>query len=153
MPHTLYGVCNGLPVGDHGAVHGDLQVKTLTDQTLQHLDLHLSHEPCPKLAQLLIPEDLQLGIFLFQLLQLRQHHPNIRPNGQVDAVAHHRRQHGIFRLSGSAQSGADGQGAGSQHGADLSRRHAVHLSKACAGVLAQLGDLLFQLLTVCILVA
>ena len=60
---------------------------------LQHLELNLAHELDVDLAQRLVPDDVELRLFLFQTVEPAQCGMDIRALGQADPVAQHWFQH------------------------------------------------------------
>ena len=93
------------------------------------------------LAQRLVPDDVELRLFLFQTVEPAQRGMDVRALGQADPVAQHRFQHREVAVPLGAESGA-GAGLGQAgDGADLSRPDGLCQRILCTGVEPQLVGL------------
>ena len=70
VPHALNGSHDCLLVDDISLVEADGQIKAVLDQLLQNLHLHRAHQLHANLPQLMVPEKMQLGIFLLEPAKL-----------------------------------------------------------------------------------
>ena len=84
-PH--HRLANSLPVDDLSLGKSCLHAEAVPDQPSQDLRLHLSHELHVDLVQLLLPQKLQLRLFLLQAPELQIGFVNIRTCRQIYPVA------------------------------------------------------------------
>ena len=104
MAHALDRRRDRLLVEDAAGIDLHIHVEPLADETFEHLDLHRAHELDMDLAQRLVPDDVQLRVFLLKLTQTRQKRARIHIRRQTDAVRQHRlerRRHGRRRAAES----------------------------------------------------
>ena len=153
MPHALHRLGNGLPVKDPALVQAQIHVEALLHQALENLGLDFSHKAQLDGAVSLIPGDVQLGVLLAKLTELRQKLQRIQSLRQQQPIAQHRLQHRIcaHRLFSQALAGPGMLRA--QGCADLARRHLVRRVIFRAGIQAQLMDLFLAAFPVLILKA
>ena len=147
MPHPLHGIFDGLPVVDFGVCQLHLQRKPLGNQAFEDFLLDFSHDLGVNLPT--FPQDVKLGVLLFQLPQLGKDGHGVGTGGQGNPVGHDRLHQGRlpFRLcpQGLANPGL-GQTGG---GADLPREHLRHRREFLPGVNPQLLDFLLYLIPLC----
>ena len=113
VAHTFHGVQYGFFVVDPAAAQGNIQGKALGDDAAQHLQLDLTHDLQVDLLQPVIPDQVQLRIFLLQLPQLGQDSEGVGTLGKLHPVGHHRFQDGCLGpgLCPKALSGKGGREA------------------------------------------
>ena len=151
MAHALHGIGNGLFIEYLRVVQGNVQIKALLDQTLEHLQLDLPHDLHPDL--LTVPGDVQLGVLLFQLTQLGKHQGRVRFGRELGTVGHNGLQFRAENLCLSSQalpcpgSGETGYGEGRPG------LHPVRGFELFPGVQPQLGRLFRQGLSLPVFIA
>ena len=64
--------------------------ETFPDKACQDFQLYFSHQLCLDFLQLLVPYNMKLRFFFFQLAQLRQHGRSILPVRQDNLIGQHR---------------------------------------------------------------
>ena len=145
MTYALHGIFNGLLIENPPVVQRYVQAKALLHQRLKDFQLHPAHDLHMDLA--VLPQKLQLGLFLFQQPQLGQHHRRIRARGKAYPVGHHRLQRTFlpfrFRSQGLARIGL-GQ---ARHRDQFPRFRNFRGREFVAGVGAQLKNLFFHTFT------
>ena len=90
MSHALDRRRDRLLIQDAAGIDLHVHIEPLTDEAFEHLDLHRAHELDVNLAQCLVPDDVQLRVFLLKLTQARQKRARIHIRRQTDAVGQHR---------------------------------------------------------------
>ena len=90
MSHALDRCRDRLLIQDAAGIDLHVHIEPLADEAFEHLDLHRTHELDVDLAQRLVPDDVQLRVFLLKLTQARQKRARIHIRRQTDAVRQHR---------------------------------------------------------------
>ena len=90
MSHALDRCRDRLLIQDTAGIDLHVHVEPLADEAFKHLDLHRAHELDMDLAQRLVPDDVQLRVFLLKLTQARQKRARVHIRRQADAVGQHR---------------------------------------------------------------
>ena len=67
MPYPFYRFCNGFFVNDTSSSEFYRHMKTVPDQFLEDLDLHLSHQLCMDLAKLAVPQNMKFRFLFLKL--------------------------------------------------------------------------------------
>ena len=94
------------------------------------------------LAQRLVPDEVELRVFLLQLAQLRQQGARVAPLRQRDTVGHHRLEHRLRRRALRADALPRIRRGKPLHGADAAGRDLVRRVELRAGVQPDGADLL-----------
>ena len=68
VAHALHRGLDRLPVYDAAVRKGHFHIEPIPDQSAQHLDLDLAHDPGMDLAAFFFPHNGKRGIFFRQLL-------------------------------------------------------------------------------------
>ena len=84
---------NGLPVADGPRTEGHLHAEPLLNEPLQNFQLDLAHELDVDFPGGLVPDDVELGVFLLQLPQPQQGRVGVCAVGQLHLIGQHRLQH------------------------------------------------------------
>ena len=134
MADALHRVGDGLFVEDAPRPEAHRQPEPLPDQPLEHIQLHLAHHLQLNLLQGLVPDNVQLGVFLFQLAQLHQGGVDVGLRGQQQLAAEHRLQQGGRRCALAAQALARPGFGQAGDGADRSRRRLFGGGEPGAGI-------------------
>ena len=90
MSHALDRCRDRLLIQDAAGIDLHVHIEPLADEAFEHLDLHRAHELDVDLAQRLVPDDVQLRVFLLKLTQARQKRARVHIRRQTDAVRQHR---------------------------------------------------------------
>ena len=151
MAHALHGVFDGFLVKNPPVVQGDFQTEALPDQAAEDLQLHPTHDLHMDLP--ILPQQVELGVFLLQLPQLGQGLGRIAELGQVHPVGHHRLQHGLGPLGLRPQGLAHVGGGKAGDCRQLSGGHLLRGGEFVPGIQPQLHQLFFQCLAFLIAVA
>ena len=143
VTNPLHRGLDGLLIGDPAVIQGHLQTKPLFGKNPEYLQLDLAHDLHMDLA--VFPQELQLGVLLFQLPQLGKGLNGIRMGRQPHPVGHnafqHRGQPCRFRPQGLANIGLAQPG----HRRQGSGCNPVRGAEFVAGIQPQLHQLFFQL--------
>ena len=106
--------------------------------------MDLPHELGPDLPQAAVPDNVELGVLLLQLAQLRQQLGRVTALGRTKPVGHHRLQKG-WKGAGFYPQALARVGLGeAQYGADATGRGLRTGLKFGAGIEAELFDLFLQ---------
>ncbi len=82
VAHALHGFGDGLLIQDAAGSEAYLQTVPLGQQAFEHFQLDLAHELDMDLAQRLVPDHMELGLLLFQPVELAQRGVDVRaPSG------------------------------------------------------------------------
>ena len=103
MPDALDRVLYRLAVHDAPGVEHDIRVEALLHKAAEYLRLHPAHELHAYLARAFVPDYVQLRVFLVELHKLRQHDRGVALRRENDAVAHHRLQQRLGKISRRAE--------------------------------------------------
>ena len=151
MPHTLHGIGDGLLVENPGILQGHIQAEPLLHQGPEDFQLHLAHDLHMNLP--LLPKQMQLGLFLFQLAELGQRHRRVGSGRQRHPIGHHRLQQvGFsrrFRTQGLSRPGLGQAG----HRRQRARGYFLRRGEFLPGVQPQLNDFLLHRLSLGIEIA
>ena len=90
MAHAFHGSFNGFLIKNAAVIQGNVQPKPLLYQAAEDFQLYLAHDLDMDLT--VLPKQMELGVFLFQLAQLGQRHRRVGSLGKVHPVGHHRLQ-------------------------------------------------------------
>ena len=142
MAHPLHGAPDGLLVEDPPVFQCHLHAQPVPDQTGEDLQLDPAHNLYMDLVPL--PQQAQLGLLLFQELQLRQGLSRVHPLGKLYPVGHHRLQcrgqGGFFRTQGLSCPG----GSKARHRRQGPGGGGVGKGELLPGVQPELQGLFFQ---------
>ena len=67
MSHSFHRFCNGFFVDNASCTEFHCYMKTVPDQFLEDLDLHLSHQLCMDLAKLAVPQNMKFRFLFLKL--------------------------------------------------------------------------------------
>ena len=129
VAHPFHRLSDGLLIEDAALAEGYLQPEPAGQQALQHLQLDLAHQADVDLAQLLVPDDVQLGHLLLDAAEAGQGGVDVRPLGQQDLIGQHRFEQRIAGVPLGPEALARLCAGKAGHGADLAGVHLV-----CQGV-------------------
>ena len=104
MSYADHRCGNGFLIDNASGSELHREAEPLLDHGLQDFQLNLAHELQMDLSQALIPEQMELRIFLLQLPEFPQRRMGIGPLGQSHPVGQHRFQCRLFRFRFDAQS-------------------------------------------------
>ena len=151
VAHALHGIGNGLFIEYLRVVQGDVQIKALFDQALEHLQLNLPHDLHPDLPA--VPGDVQLGVLLFQLPQLGQHQGRVRFGREPGPIGHNGLQFRAKNLRLSSQTLPCPGSGKTGYGKDRPGLYPVRRFELFPGVQPQLGRLFRQGLSLPVFIA
>ena len=151
MAHALHGIGDGLLVENPRILQGYIQAEPLFHQCPENFQLHLAHDLHMNLP--LLPEQMQLGLFLFQLAQLGQCHRRVGSGRQRHPIGHHRLQQiGLSRRFCPQGLSCPGLGQAG-HRRQRARGYFLRGGEFFPGVQPQLNDFLLHRLSLGIEIA
>ena len=104
MSYAFHRCGNGFLIYNISGSELHSHMEAFPDEMFQNLNLHLPHQHGMDFPQLLIPHNVKLRFFLFQLFQAFQHLVGIAALRKDDLIIQHRLQNRHDRLSFNAQS-------------------------------------------------
>ena len=142
VAHALHRSGDGLFIKDAARAEGNRQVEPLLDHRLQHFQLHLAHELHMEFPEPLVPHQMELGVFLFQLPETAQRRMGVAALRQTHLVGQHRGEDRRLVVLFCAQSLTRPGVAQTRNGAHRPRRRFLHRAEFRARVDADLVHLL-----------
>ena len=104
MSYAFHRCGNGFFIYNISGSEFHCHMEAFPDEMFQNLNLYLTHEHGMDFSQLLIPHNMKLWLFLFQLFQAFQHLVGIAALRKDDLIIQYRLQNRHDRLSFNAQS-------------------------------------------------
>ena len=141
MPDALHGIGNGFAVQDLPLVESDVHVKALAHQVPEDLGLHFTHKAHMDAALPAVPLQMQLGVLLLQLQELRIKRGGVDVSREDQPVGQHRFQYRLGGLFRHTQRLARIAGTQPEDGGDLPGRNAIGRLVLFSGVQTQLRQL------------
>ena len=92
MSDAFHRTCDRLFIDNAALTKRNVLLKPLFDQTLQNLNLHISHQLCMDLRALFFPYNMKLRFFLLQLTQFAKHLMGITLRRQFNFIGKYRLQ-------------------------------------------------------------
>ena len=123
MPNPFHGGGDRFLVDDAPCPERNLPAEPLPDQPLEHLHLHLTHQPDLYFPQLSVPRKPELRVLLLELPQFPEREVRVTALGQLHPVGQHRFEAGRLPHGFTAKPFARAAPVQAGHRADLPCKH------------------------------